>query len=129
MDTELKPDFEKLAKFVIGLSTLYGKHDAPIGSSQRSYYETEINGFKSGASYTYNTYVTPFQSQLSEAEKRIKELELTLSGTTFFDPDEVLKSKNERLLSALKEAVGHVYDKEAFKRFKQLINSLEKQPS
>lgn len=133
---EKKPDFKVKAKEYAQLI----KHCGPL------LIEACELDFEAGCNFTHDTYVTPLQSQLSEAEKRIKELEelgqleednQTLTEVLNQCTNDLNKSQseNERLLSALKDlsefierlgispAAGFEYRKNA----KQLINEIEKQ--
>jgi hypothetical protein len=42
---------EKIAHKILGNATEYGSKNAPIGSRERSYYETEVNGIVKGINW------------------------------------------------------------------------------
>jgi hypothetical protein len=61
---EEKPNFEQLARIILGNHTVYGRYDAPIGSSERSYYETELKGVITGMTEIWNNYILPLQKEI-----------------------------------------------------------------
>jgi hypothetical protein len=68
MDTEQKPDFKSAA--IAHVTKIYGSCKA---NDYPDY--IRVDSFVAGCDKIWTDYVTPLQSQLSEAEKRIKELE------------------------------------------------------
>jgi hypothetical protein len=47
-------NYDLIARKILGKITNYGRSDASIGSSARSYYETEVNGFVKGCKYMHS---------------------------------------------------------------------------